>query len=251
VIDLHSHILPGLDDGARTLDDSLDVARAAVADGTRVLVATPHVTDRYPTAPDQMEAALAQVRDAVAAAEIPLDVRGGGEIALDRLDYLDRDGLRRLTLGGGRHLLLETPYRGWPLDLPDRLFRLQASGFAAVLAHPERNSEVRAHPERLRPLVERGLLVQVTAASLDGRLGGSVRAAGLALVERGLAHVLASDAHTADVRAVGLAAAARAVGDEALARWLTQEVPAAVLQAEPVPPRPRTRRRRRRLFFLR
>jgi protein-tyrosine phosphatase len=244
VIDLHSHILPGLDDGARTLEDSLAIARAAVEDGIRVLAATPHVSERYPTAPEEMERALAQVREAIARVEIPLDVRGGGEIALDRLQGLDRDALRRLALAGTRHVLLETPYYGWPLDLSDRLFELQASGFAAVLAHPERNGEVQAHPERLRPLVERGLVVQVTAASVDGRLGRRVRTTALLLVAQGLAHMVASDAHSADVRAVGMAEAAQAVGDEALGRWLTEDVPGALLRGEPPPPRPELRRRR-------
>jgi protein-tyrosine phosphatase len=245
VIDLHSHILPGLDDGARTLADSLAIARAAVEDGIRVLAATPHVSERYPTEPEQMERALADVREAVDGAEIRLEVRGGAEIALDRLPGLDRDRLGRLTLAGSRHLLLETPSYGWPLDLSDRLFELQASGFGAVLAHPERNGEVQAQPERLRPLVERGLLVQVTAAAVDGRLGRRARDTALLLVERGLAHMVASDAHTADVRAVGMAEAAQAVGDESLGRWLTADVPAALLSGNPLPPRPEPRRKRR------
>jgi protein-tyrosine phosphatase len=245
VIDLHSHILPGLDDGARTLEDSLAIARAAVEDGIRVLAATPHVSERYPTAPDEMERALAQVREALEGAGIPLEVLGGAELALDRLPGLEGDALRRFTLGATRWLLLETPYYGWPLDLGDRLFELQAAGLAAVLAHPERNGEVQAQPERLRPLVERGLLVQVTAASVDGRLGRRARDTALLLVDRGLAHMVASDAHTADVRAVGMAEAAQAVGDESLGRWLTEEVPAALLSGTPPPPRPEPRRRRR------
>src|SRR5438105_3336949 len=100
VIDLHSHILPGLDDGAETLDQSLAIARAAVEDGIAVIAATPHVRDDYPTTAAEMEERLAEVRRAVEAENIPLDVRPGGEIALDRLARVPPDDLRRFGLGG-------------------------------------------------------------------------------------------------------------------------------------------------------
>jgi protein-tyrosine phosphatase len=244
MIDLHSHILPGLDDGPETLAGSLDLARAAVEDGIELIAATPHVRDDYPTTADEMETAVAALRRELATAEIALDVRPGGELALERLD-LPIEELRRFGLGGSRsHLLVETPYAGWPLDLAERLFQVQASGFTPVLAHPERNAEVQADPEgRLRPLVERGTLIQLTAASVDGRLGRRPRDAAARLLELELAHLLASDAHAPSIRAVGLSDAADAVGDENLARWLTSEVPAAILAGDELPDRPSKRRR--------
>src|SRR2546423_10468878 len=96
MIDLHSHILFGLDDGAATLEQSLEIARAAVEDGIEVIAATPHVRDDYPTTAAEMEERLAEVRGAVEAAGIPLDVRPGGEIALDRLAPGSPDDLRPL-----------------------------------------------------------------------------------------------------------------------------------------------------------
>jgi protein-tyrosine phosphatase len=246
VIDLHSHVLHGLDDGPRTLDEALVIARAAVAEGVRTLVATPHVREDYPTEPGEMERALAELREALGD---ELDLRGGGEVALDELPHLDGGELRRFALAGSRTLLLETPYYGWPLDLADTVFHLQAQGFRVLLAHPERNGDVIAKPERLRPLVEAGALVQITSASLEGRLGRTYRESGFDLVERGFAHVLASDAHTASVRKYGLAAGADALDDRALARGLTRDVPAALLADEPVPERPERRARRR--FSLR
>jgi tyrosine-protein phosphatase YwqE len=102
---------------------------------------------------------------------------------------------------------------------------------------------VQAAPERLEPIVEAGTLVQVTAASLDGRLGRTAREAGLQLIELQCAHLIASDAHHPGIRAVGMAAAARAVGDEALARWLTDDVPRAVVDGAEPPERPEPRRR--------
>jgi protein-tyrosine phosphatase len=244
MLDLHAHILPGIDDGPSTLDGSLALARAAVEDGIELIAATPHVRHDYPTTADEMEQAVRELRAALADAEIPLDVRTGGELALDRLELAAVE-LRRFGLGGSpRHVLVETPYVGWPFDIGERLFRLRAAGFTPVLAHPERNDEVQADPEgRLRTLVESGTLVQLTAASMDGRLGRRARETGRRLLELELAHLLASDAHAPSIRAVGLSAAADAVGDAALVRWLTRDVPAAILEGDDLPPRPRTRRR--------
>jgi protein-tyrosine phosphatase len=241
LIDLHSHILPGIDDGARSLEDSLDIARAAVADGITVIAGTPHVRDDWPTDAGVMERRVVELRAELEHAGIPLDVRPGGEIAIEWLARLPLDELCRFGLGGNpRYLLVETPYYGWPLELADRLFALRDAGITPVLAHPERNAEVQSRPEWLVPIVQSGVLVQVTAASVDGRIGRKVRACGLELIDRGLAHMLASDAHHASVRAVGMADAVEAVKDEALAAWLTREVPAAILDDAPLPPRPQT-----------
>jgi protein-tyrosine phosphatase len=244
LIDLHSHILHGIDDGARTLEDSLEIAKAAVSDGTTVIAGTPHVRDDWPTEPAVMEDRLAELRAELQSAGIPLDVRAGGEIAIEWLT-LPLEELRRFGLGGNpRYLLVETPYYGWPRKLAGMLFSLCASGITPVLAHPERNAEVQAQPQRLVPLVRAGVLVQVTAASVDGRIGRRAEHCGLALIELGLAHLLASDAHHASVRAVGMADAAEAVGGGPLAEWLTLEVPAAIVDDTRLPPRPEGSRRR-------
>jgi protein-tyrosine phosphatase len=249
VIDLHTHILFGIDDGSRTPGDALEMARAALADGTRVVAATPHVREDWPTAPDVMEARVADLRHALAETRIPLQVLTGGEIDLHRLDLLSAEELQRFGLGGNPdYLLVEFPYYGWPLGLTNRVLALRERGITAVLAHPERNGEVQGNPERLRPLVDNGILCQVTAASLDGRIGRRSRACGLTLVETGLAHLVASDAHTPDVRGIGMSRAAGAVGDEALARWLTYDVPAAIVGGLPLPPRPPVAPRRFSLF---
>ena len=128
---------------------------------------------------------------------------------------------------------MEFPYSGWPLELRELVFRLVRAASGIVLAHPERNAEVQEEPERLRPIVDAGVLVQLTAASVDGRLGRAPAAASRALLDARLAHLIASDAHAPSIRAIGMTAAAEAVGDEALARWLTHDVPAAVSRALP------------------
>ncbi len=247
MIDLHSHVLPGLDDGAQTLDDSRAIGRAAYEDGIRTIAATPHVRSDYPTTPDQMEAGVVAVRGALEEDGTRLEVVPGGEIALDALPSLSHDDLDRFTLGAsGRYLLVEFPYGGWPLNLDQHIFELLASSLTPILAHPERSREVQADPERLARPVSAGALVQVTAASLDGRLGRSTKAAAERLLELGLVHLLASDAHTPDVRTVGLAHACREVRNDGLARWLVEDVPAAVLAGNDLPDRPDGGRRRRR-----
>jgi len=245
MIDLHAHVLPGIDDGPETLEGSLEMLRDAAAGGIVRLAATPHVRDDYPTAPAEMERLVAEVAAAAGDAGIPVELLPGGELDLHYLGRLDDDELRRFGLGGRKSLLLvEFPYRGWPLDLHDTVFRLAARGFTVVLAHPERNPDVQADPGRLEAVVGAGTLVQLTAASVDGRLGRRARAAAHELLERRLAHLLASDAHAPSVRRGGLRDAVEAVGDAALAAWLVEAVPAALLGGAPLPDRPEPPRRR-------
>lgn len=244
MIDLHSHILPGLDDGATDLDDALEIARAAVADGITTLAATPHVREDYPTTADAMEGGVRQLRRAFEREGIGLELLPGGEVSLEQLDRLSRDELRRFGLGGNpKYLLLETPYSGWPQPFPEIVSRLSSSGVVAVVAHPERNQAVQSELARVEELVAAGALIQVTAASLDGRLGSRIRACADRLVVAGLVHMVASDAHTAGIREAGLSQARSAIGDAELAHWLLQSVPQAIIGDAELPPRPESTRR--------
>lgn len=246
MIDLHSHILPGVDDGPDTIEEALGMASDALDDGITVVAATPHVREDYPTRPETMEAKVKELRDALAEARLPLELRTGGELSIGMAQQLDDDDLRRFGLGGSSaYLLVEFPYTGWPAGLSALVLGLRSRGITPVIAHPERNAEVQTDPERLRPFVLAGALVQLTAASVDGRLGRRSRNAGFELIEKELAHLIASDAHLPAVRSIGMREAAHAVGDETLARWLTQDVPGAIVAGEPIPPRPPARTRSR------
>jgi protein-tyrosine phosphatase len=183
-----------------------------------------------------MEAALAELQAASAGI---LRVVGGGELDIGELE-LPPSELQRFALAGNpRYLLVETPYHGWPLDLADRLFQLVAIGITPVLAHPERNFDVQSRPDLLEGVVASGTLVQLTAASVDGSGGRRAKACAAVLLKRELVHLIASDAHAPTVRAIGMSAAARAVGDADLARWLTYDVPRAIVDDSPLPERPR------------
>jgi protein-tyrosine phosphatase len=248
LVDLHIHLLPGIDDGCPDLQATVELARVAVADGVTSLAVTPHVNNRYATTPQSMNAALEVTRGALAIADIPLDISGGAEIALDRVGSLSDHDLRALCLGGtGRYALLECPFAVEPIGIESHSARLSKLGVKTILAHPERSAGVQSAAgfETLRKAVGRGLLVQINAGSLTGHLGESSRATAHKLLAEGLVHFISSDAHHATDRPTRMSEAAAAVGDRELALWLTDSAPAAVLAGEALPPRPELRRRKR------
>lgn len=242
VIDLHAHLLPGIDDGPDTLAQSVALARAFREGGVRTVACTPHVHPHYPTTSARMLGALEALRAAVAAAGVDLRILPGGEISLKCLPRLDDETLRAFSLGGGgRWLLLEMPFRGWPLGLPETLRDLEIRGFGAVLAHPERADAVQRAPDRLRDIVGRGALCQLTASSFTGEHGPAARRCAEALLRGGFAHILASDAHAVAWRPPGLEegleAAARSLGvwPETLG-WMVVDGPRLVAEGKPVNP---------------
>lgn len=246
MIDIHSHILPGVDDGTRSLEEARELARQSVADGVSVMAATPHVRGDYPTTPDRMEAGVAELRVDFARQGIRLEVVHGGELALERLGELSGDDLRRFSLAqNGRYVLVECPYFTSHLELVPAIKALRSFGLTAVIGHPERNPTIEERPTRVSALVELGALVQVTSASLDGRLGRPARKTASALIELGLVHAIASDAHGSHIREGGMSAAAKSVGDQGFATYLTEEAPAAILAGERVATRLASKRRRR------
>lgn len=244
MIDLHCHLLPGIDDGPATMAEAVAMARAAWEQGTRTVVCTPHMHPSYPTRVERIHEGVAALREALAGAEVPLEVLPGAEISLEWLPRLGDARLAEATLGGGGWLLLEMPFAGWPLRLPEILRDLEMRGYRAVLAHPERADAVQRAPDRMRDLVGRGALVQLTAGSFAGEHGPAARRTAATLLASGMAHLLASDAHTAGPwrgpeLEPGLLAAAEAAGVHAQAlRWMVQDGPAAILAGGPVrPPR--------------
>ncbi len=239
MIDLHSHILPGLDDGVKTLDASAELARWAAAAGVEAIAATPHVREDFPTTADSMNLALDEVRARIAAERIPIRVLPGGEVGLEQVTQHSPDELRRFGLGGNpEYLLIETPYYGIPIDFEERLLRLQALDITPMLAHPERSLALREDRYRIQRIVRAGTLVQVTAGSLVGTEGPRLRKAARALLDAGLVHCAASDAHGSELGRAGLDAVAGALADPALADWLTRAVPSSVVTGEPLPSRP-------------
>jgi protein-tyrosine phosphatase len=243
VIDLHSHILPGLDDGPSTMEGSLELARAAVASGTRTILATPHIDGHFKIRPEHIAERLAALTAALEEAGIPLEVRAGGEIAIWRLIDLDDLALRALALGGGPHVLVESPFSPVMGDIEPMVRDLEQRGFRVLLAHPERCPSFQRDPARLERLVDAGALAQLTAGSMAGAFGSTVRRFSVALLREELVHVVASDAHDDRLRPPGLTIGFRALERElpgigAQQHWLTELAPAAILDGAPLPERP-------------
>jgi protein-tyrosine phosphatase len=237
VIDLHSHLLPGIDDGAPDLAASVAMGRSAVAGGVDSIVATPHVSGRYQNDPLTFGARVAEVQAALDEAAVRLRVHQGAEVSHSMFHDLSEEALRACGLGGGNWLLLEPPYTG-PAPFIDRMvYDLQLRGFQILLAHPERIGAFQRDIELLQKLVDQGCLCSVTAGSVAGQFGGTVKRFTADLLARGLVHNLASDAHDADFRSPALeptleAAVAEAPELEGWLDYLTVEVPQAILAGE-------------------
>lgn len=238
VIDLHSHVLPGIDDGPETIEGSLALARAVADSGVRTLMATPHVSWRYPNAAGTIAPLVAEVNARVQAEGIELEIRAGAEIAMTRAAELDPDELSRLTLGGGEWLLIECPFTPVATGMDALVLDLQRRGHRVVLAHPERCPAFHRDRRPLEMLVRGGVLTLITAGSLVGRFSGEVQRFAMQLVREDLVHNVASDTHDTGRRPPGLVSELEQAGLGALSEWLTQSVPAAILDGGPIPPRP-------------
>lgn len=243
MVDLHSHILPGIDDGPADIEASLALAEAAVETGTTVMAATPHLRADHPRVrPDELLDRCRELADRLAAEGVALEVVPGGELDLLWAHGATDDELRLVSYRqAGRDLLIETPYGRLPPGFEDILLEVAARGFRLLLAHPERSPTFQQKPNRVAALVASGVLMQVTASTLSGgRRRSPARNLALAMVRDGLAHVLASDAHTAaswrspDLSS-GVATAQLVSGR---AQWMVTTTAAAVLAGEPLPAPP-------------
>jgi protein-tyrosine phosphatase len=237
MIDLHAHILPGIDDGPPTAEAALEMARTAVGAGTTAVATTSHVGYHFDVGPQDIARARAALSERLAAEGIELQLLAGGEIAPDRLPDLDDDALRELALGGGPYVLFECPFAPVGAGMEMMAADLQRRGFGVLLAHPERSPSFQRDLTLLSGLVERGALAQITTGSLAGGFGQIPRRAALAMLQQGLVHVLASDAHDARLRGPDLRVHGDAL-DPGQHEWMTAAAPAAIVAGRPLPPRP-------------
>lgn len=236
MIDLHCHFLPGVDDGSRSLEDALALASASVANGIRIAVLTPHV---YPTVFNNALSSLlpvfAKFRAALKQADIPLTVYLGGEIHLhpDVFDLLAGDNLPILgNLDAYRIVLLEFPDGHIPAGAMAACQYFADNGVRLLLAHPERNKEVMRDPMRIKPFVDAGCMLQVTAGSIIGRFGPQALKAAHHLLAQGLVSVVATDSHNLAHRPPLLREARDAITQlygAGLAHRLTEENPGRIV----------------------
>lgn len=240
MIDLHCHFLPGIDDGPETLEEALDLARAAVADGITHSVLTSHVhPDRYPNQKRNLEAAVNEFSAALAQAAIPLNVRMGGEARLcpELIDLVAENQVPFLgEVGGYRILLLEFPHQIIPVGSIRFIRSLLKVKIRPLIAHPERNKAIMANTEKIREFTEAGCWLQLTAGSLAGRFGAQAEQTAFKLIDDGWNCLAATDAHNQEHRppllSEGREALRQRYGDT-IAQAMVFDKPARIWGLEP------------------
>lgn len=238
-VDIHCHLLPGIDDGAGNWSDSLAMARLAAADGIGTIVATPHQLGNYSgNRGAAIRALVAELQARLDEAAIPLRVLPGGDVRIEpQLTVLVRSGEVLSLADRRRHVLLELPHELY-LPLDKLLAELAAANMVGILSHPERNQGLLAQPRLVGPLIDAGCLMQITAGSLLGAFGPACREFSEQLLAAGQVHFVATDAHGTKSRRPLLAAAWRRLAeltDEPTATCLCCQNPAAVAAGEDVP----------------
>ncbi len=229
MIDLHCHLLPGIDDGAPNLDTALSMARTAAADGIAVTACTPHIyPGLYENNGPAIRQAVAELQTRLTDAGIALQLTHGADTHLTpTLVEGLRDG-RIPSLNDSRYFLLEPPHHVAPPRLTETVFSLLAAGYVPVITHPERLSWIEDHYETFLELARRGAWLQVTAGSLTGRFGAAARYWGERLLDEGWVHILATDSHGVDRRPPLLAE-----GQQAAVRWVGAEEAYHLVETRP------------------
>lgn len=212
MIDIHNHILPGIDDGCRNLEESLELAKLAAKEGIRHIIATPHhANGRYQNEAEKVQQAVAQLNQDLSDEGVTLQIHAGQEIRVykELLDDLNEGKL--LTLAGSRYMLLEFSSSRVPDGIEDLLHELSLAGITAIIAHPERNMELSGNLGRLAELINRGALAQMTTHSINGLFGRKIQSISLEMCRSNLIHFLSSDAHHPVERPISLQTSATTI----------------------------------------
>jgi protein-tyrosine phosphatase len=240
MIDIHSHIMPGIDDGARSMEEAVEMARIAMEDGIEQMVSTPHMYNGLSHNPEPSEILerVAELNEAVrAVCDNRFKILPGNEVHLSHeiVEQAKTDRVSRLN--SKNYMLVELPRFTVPTGADELFYQLVLQGVHPILVHPERNAQLQAHPETVAGLVERGVLVQVTAMSVTGEFGAAAQATAESLLRHNCVHFLATDTHRPNRRAPILSRgrdAVAAIMGEAVARKLVDDNPRAVINGEPL-----------------
>jgi protein-tyrosine phosphatase len=236
MIDIHSHILPGLDDGSKSWDMTVEMCRLAMEDGITHIVATPHADDAYAYNRDRIQKLVAELETKVPG-QLAFSVGCDFHLSFENIE----DAIahpRRYTIGFGQYLLVELSDYGIPPQVGDVLVRLRDAGMIPILTHPERNSILQRRPERILDWVDAGCLVQVTGSAVTGSWGETPQRIAMWLIEQDAVHVLASDAHDDRHRRPILSEARQHVSQlfgAQVARSLVQDNPQAIINGKSLP----------------
>jgi protein-tyrosine phosphatase len=241
MVDIHCHILPETDDGAVSLEESVAMCRAAAADGIETIVATPHMFDGVHETPEK--AAIREKIDRVMEASGGcVNIVPGGEVRYSYEIFQEAQlPDARIKLNGSSYMLLEFPFHSVPPNIEMTIFQIFNAGITPVIAHPERNKRLQEKPAILADLVERGAFSQIDAGSLMKSFGSEAYHLAKRIIESGMAHFIATDAHHQDRRRPLLsqaAAIAAEMGGEEYARAMVEDNPRALINDQAIPFQP-------------
>ena len=243
MIDIHHHLLPGLDDGARDLDISLAMVEMAIADGITHIACTPHASHSYYFDPEHNATVFAELQDAVSSRfgdQMTLGLGCDFHLMFDNIEDAQRHPTR-YTINGHNYLLAEFPDSAIAPNTAQTFYQLSLSGMTPIITHPERNPILARQPERMADWLQAGALIQVTASSLTGRFGPQAERAAHWLLDHQWVHFLATDAHNIQSRPPQLRPAFNRVAelyDLATAERLCIANPRAAFYGEELGPQP-------------
>lgn len=241
MVDIHCHILPETDDGATSVDESVAMCRAAAADGIKTIVATPHMFDGVHTTPEK-EAIRRKIKLVMEAADNCITILPGGEVRYSYEIFQEADDPdTRIKLNGTSYMLLEFPFQSVPPNIEKTIFQILNAGITPVIAHPERNKRIQENPKIIADLVERGAFAQLDAGSITKSFGPESYQSAKKILEAGLGHFIATDAHHQDRRRPVLSAAAAIAAEwigEDYARAMVEDNPEALVNDLAIPFQP-------------
>lgn len=242
MFDIHYHLLYGVDDGPKTLEESLALAEASIAEGVTHIVSTPHSNDKYRFDPAANRERLAVIEERLGG-RLALGLGCDFHLSYDNIENLQKDR-SRFTINGKQYLLVEFPDFGIATNMAATFYEMTAAGVVPIITHPERNPTLQQDPGRMAEWIRLGCLVQVTASSLLGRFGQRAQAISRDLLKKNWVHVIASDAHSLERRAPAMSRAYAALQSEfgkPTADRLCIENPKAIFFGEPLAEQPEPR----------
>ncbi len=232
MIDIHCHILPGIDDGPKDIQESINMAKIAARDGITKIVATPHINNiLHPVA--SIRSSIAFLNKRLSELDIQVEILQGADVNA----MLDVSLLKGYTINNTQYILIEFPHSHLPSSMKEVLFKMMIKGYRPIMTHPERNGSVLKDPRVLFELIDGGVLAQITADSIIGTFGVDIQECARYLLKRDMISFIATDAHSSSHRrpilSKGLKMAEEIIGKENALKLVTIN-PEAVLKGKPL-----------------
>lgn len=233
ITDIHTHILPGIDDGSRDIEESLEILRALAEQGVREVIATPHVISGvYNNTREIIDQKITELNAVIQENSLPIIVYPGAEVYCEP-NSLEKVRKEKLSLAGSRYVLVESDLQRFPINLGELLYEFQAEGYVPILAHAERYNDFMKNFNLLIDLANRGIYVQMNAGSLFGIHGAEVQKLAYKILNTGCVHAIASDVHTLGKRPILLREVYEFLSEnytEELAKLLLEENPRNIIK---------------------